>query len=777
MEAILTRLSRYGAVVQELDFTGAFVGVSVPSSLRSNWGSNRQKTNTNSSDRSYVETIATLCPNIRSLCLPCASLGRRQVEALIGLFATKKLHHDIHTRSHGRVGSYIDGWNTSDGRGLELSQLHTLRLDPPWTDPSRMKIITTIGQGLRRLELKLNLKDDRHRFSDPLPKTFLRYGPLLRHCGGYLQDLEIIPAPHFCTSEATTTSIGTADTGDIEENSLEDTSDQTTNPNTKISTHQTLGLFTLYRPPLTRLHLGGVWFSETDVHILARACPMITDLRLTNEELDQHLTPEQLSRIKNRDWRLQLRSAREMEWDRMKKLLPIEVFLQLWGLRLRKLRLDGNRLCMHSRKTIESREPIRANVGIREAADGHTSLGTSQTLLQSTPVSARPYRLSSLCLFHTVGLTDDHLIAMVDSANFTLQYLNVDRNMHLTDKSIRHVLMTCSHLLELSAAELDLTMALFEDSDTHVEDELIDQTNEDDGVASKRWECMDTLRSLDLSWRSADGRAAHVQTRQGTEHYYQTLETWDRNLRPYHHHRLYRKQCKRLQEEQRAERQKIFDSDFEYQQYKQREEEWQEGRQGEMFKQERMKARIPLRLFQGNILPMFRKPWQIESIYERLRILSRLEVLQLEGWLIPWRPADITAFLGYSCELESSTIPDPCKGPRGVFTDSLLPSIYVNTDLLIASATEFAVASTLYQPPTSPYDPAALRAVPRSNLAKLKYLNIQCKQPLFLENPVGLQSPFELGSGDFYCDHQFGAADLLYLEMNMLSTYYVNADV
>ncbi|KAG0020081.1 hypothetical protein BGZ80_004807, partial [Entomortierella chlamydospora] len=748
MEAILTKLWRYGTTVQELDFTKAFEDASIASS---NEGSNRQKANTNLSDRSYPVTIVTLCPNVRSLCLPCGQLGRRQVEALIGVFAAKKVRCDMYTCGHGRIGSYIDGWNTNDGAILELSQLHTLRLNPSWTDPSRMKIITAIGQGLRRLELRLDLRDDRQRFSDPLPETFLRYEPLLQHCGGYLQDLEIIPAPHFCTSETTTTLIETVGTGDTEENNLEDSFDETVNPNTKISTHQTLRHFTLYRPPLTRLHLGGVWFSEADVYTLARACPMITDLRLTNDELDQHLTPEELARLKNRDWRLQLKSRREIEWDRMKKLLPIELFLQLWGPRLRKLRLDGNRLCMHSKKTIEGCEPVGANPGIGEAADRLNSPGASLTLPQFTPVSAQPYRLSSLCLFHAVGLMDDHLIAMVDSVNPTLQYLNVDRNIHLTDKSIRHVFMTCSCLLEFSAAELDLTMALFEDSDTRVEDEFIDHANGDDGIASRRWACADTLRSLDLSWRSADGRAAHVQTRQGTEHYYRTLETWDRNLRPYRHHRLYRKQCKRQQEEQRAKRRKLFDGDSEYERYKQREEEWQDEGQYEMFKQERRKTRIPLRLFQGNILPMFRKPWQIESIYERLRVLSRLEVLQLEGWLIPWRSADITAFLGYYYELEPSARLNPCEGSKRVIDDSLHPSSSVNTNCLVTSTTEFAVLSTLYQPPTNPYDPTALRAIPRSNLAKLKYLNIQCKQPLILENPVGLQSPFELGSGDLYC--------------------------
>ncbi|KAF9398113.1 hypothetical protein BGX21_008149 [Mortierella sp. AD011] len=744
MEAILTKLWRYGTTIQELDLTEAFEDVSIASS---NWGSNRQKVNTNLSDRSYPVTIATLCPNVRSLSLPCGQLGRRQVEALIGVFAAKKVRCDMYTLSQGRIGSYIDGWNTNDGAILELSQLHTLRLNPSWTDPSRMKIITSIGQGLRRLKLRMNLRDDRQRFSDPLPETFLRYELLLQHCGGYLQDLEIIPAPHFCTSETTASLIEIIGTGDTEEDNMEDSSDETVNPNTKIPTHQTLRHFTLYRPPLTRLHLGGVWFSEADVYTLARACPMITDLRLTNDELDQHLTPEELARIKNRDWRLQLKSAREIEWDRMKKLLPIELFLQLWGSRLRKLRLDGNRLCMHSRKTVEGYEPVRANPGIGEAVDGLNLPGINQTLPQFTPVSAQPYRLSSLCLFHAVGLMDDHLIAVVDSVNPTLQYLNVDRNIHLTDKSIRHVFMTCSCLLEFSAAELDLTMALFEDSDTYVEDEFIDQTNGDDGVASRRWACADTLRSLDLSWRSADGRAAHVQTRHGTENYYRTLETWDRNLRPYHHHRLYRKQCKRRQEEQRAKRQKLFDSDFEYVQYKQREEEWQEESQYEMFKQKRRKTRIPLRLFQENILPMFRKPWQIESVYERLRVLSQLEVLQLEGWLIPWRPADITAFLGYYNEPGLN----PCKGSRGVINDSLRPSSSMNTNRLVTNTAEFAVLSTIYQPPTNHYDPTALRAIPRSNLAKLKYLNIQCKQPLILENPVGLKSPFELGGGDLYC--------------------------
>ncbi|KAF9087287.1 hypothetical protein BGX27_002959, partial [Mortierella sp. AM989] len=197
-------------------------------------------------------------------------------------------------------------------------------------------------------------------------------------------------------------------------------------------------------------------------------------------------------------------------------------------------------------------------------------------------------------------------------------------------------------------------------------------------------------------------------------------------------------------ERQNVGEQSIFDMDGEYQKFQKEEQAWQENGQRRAHGEGQWKPRLPLHLLQTNVLPMFRKSWHIESIYERLRVLEHLEVLQLEGWLIPWRAADITAFLGYGSEPEPSAEIDSHRlatvgqgmGAKGQRSLMSLPFNYVDADYLFIHSQERQMISKLYQPPVAPYGLETLKNIPISNLKKLRHLNIQCKQSMFLENPI-----------------------------------------
>ncbi|KAG0305412.1 hypothetical protein BGZ98_004181 [Dissophora globulifera] len=417
--------------------------------------------------------------------------------------------------------------------------------------------------------------------------------------------------------------------------------------------------------------------------------------------------------------------------DSRKQPLSFETVLKAWPW-IRKLRLDGNRVRMLS-----------------EDKDALEAPRLSQPLL---PVGS--YHLSSLSLYNTIGLCDATLITLIDLIHPTLHLLNVDRNTALTDKSIRHVLMTCSHLRELSAAELDLTMALFEDHDfDDDETAFVDRDGHVgvgngsstsvrreglEGLALKPWACSSTLENLDLSWRFVDGRAPHVPASMEAESFDSILQNWDRNLLPPH----------------------------DYQRDHQPQEQTPGGTQDQLpsFNQERAwRPRVPVRKMQRNILPMFRKLWQKRSIYERLRVLEKLEVLQLEGWLIPWRSADVTAFLGYSDQdREEGFVLDRhfvsnFKG-AAESTPTPAPSYdYREAEYVVVSSPMRTSISRVYQPPTTvrsntlAHDQAQededlssglFRRVPMSGLRRLRHLNIACEQAIFLDNPIGEESPF-----------------------------------
>ncbi|KAF9437749.1 hypothetical protein BGZ76_011279 [Entomortierella beljakovae] len=701
MEVNVARLVPHGNIVLELNLKR-------PDRIdtRYEWMLSREQRET------VIARMVSLCPNVRSLCLPYESLRDNQVEELILLYGTKRV------LSHRRK---LEGLN-SEPHAM-ISQLHTLRLDLSFARPNpiSMDIFTAIGQGLKTLELKLNLEEQAG--SNNVLDGFFKFGPLLENCGRYLQDLEVIPAPQF---------------GDV----------VGTNGETKntTSTAATLGLFEVYRPPLTRLHLGGVWFSESDIAVLAKACPMISDLRISNEEKDGNLTMRELIAIEHRDWYLYYNSFEYKQQEQRKKFLSVETILKLWGPRLSKLRLDGNRIGMHSIAEGGQEITVARN-------------DTSNDINPSRHVAALPYRLTSLCLYHTTGLSDQQLIGVIDTIKSTLQLLNVDRNIFLTDSSIRHVLMSCPGLTELSAAELNLTMALFEDSDI-IEDSIpeVDLENRNYEAVKRKWACVDCLRSLDLSWRSTDGRAAHVKISEGTDDYDRILNSWDRNLKPYYHHRVF-KEIQRRREARRKEEEKERE-EMARNELLQSSEEDTDYSQDYGSKNKPWKPRIPIELMQ-RVLPMFSKPWQIESIYERIRILGKLEVLQLQGWLIPWRSADMMVFLGSSQENESVSVDDPLSLTHvsRMRDDNDWESIPETSpksfngkeaDLLLVNYSKDSLITRLYQHyRLSIYPNETLRSPPSgvSYMTSLKYLNIMCRQPILMDENI---SPFEhWGDEDF----------------------------
>ncbi|KAF9917574.1 hypothetical protein BX616_000572 [Lobosporangium transversale] len=815
-DVILARLNRYGTHVIELDLTDAHLS------------------DINTSDqwvRQFVQAITHHCPNVRSLKLPYECLRFGGVDLLVYYYASKKVYRTkegipVAPPSNTGIGPSSGQYNNQDT--ISLAQLHTLKLDFSHTEHQPVmgtKIISSIGRGLKRLELKLNLREStfmqtflqqqqqqqqqgffgtvlHHNRLLSHQSCFLQYDEMLSACAQDLQDLEIIPAPHFLDPELTIVrrvsvplqphphplTQGTQDTQGTQGQTQAQvlftgtTFSQPINPPRLISTFESLKIFAKFKPPLTRLHLGGVWFSEPDIWTLSEACPLVTDLRLTNEESDTRPRSSDMNRAaQNRTW-IHPEAPIAIN-DRFKRPLSLYVSLKAWEeldyttdceeptrswKGLRRLRLDGNRVTMYSKTP-----------------------WIMQNLRDLGPLRAT--QLSSLCLYNTLDLTDQDLIAFVDITHATLQFLNVDKNILLTDQSIRHVLMMCSSLKELSAAELNLTMAVFEDEELGLTDSssLTCGAKIRNDVVKRKWACSNSLESLDLSWRFADGRPMHVQAPLYAENYESIMKSWDRNLhKPYRHHRRYYRLLEQQKQQQSLLEKQMGNNSargskpkrpfwHEQEGYLNEFEEARAFRLHSPRRRPSWKPRIPEKLIQQPSLPMFSKPWQIESIYERLRMLCKLEVLQLEGWLIPWRAADIYAFLGYSHEVESSTnSPDVHHmenlrsakhslegnglfcGRSGTGTEAYHGSKATNNaeclfdsanaDHIVLSYLSKTLISKVYQPPivSSVGQECPLKPIPCSYLTSLKHLNIQCKKAMFLSNPVGSDSPFEMEPGE-----------------------------
>lgn len=725
MDKITPRLSEHGHIVQELDFYNA-------SLFREN-------------PLEDVEALKKLCPNVRSLRVPYGCLTYAGVELLIQFYGLKA----------------AGPWSAKPGEG---GQLHSLSLDMSKTDhqPSGMEWLTDLGKGLKRLELRLNRKREG---STRQRTSFLEFGALLEACQG-LKELDILPSPHFLPSSD-------------EKFRLHIQGQQQNNVQTlhaqlvdtihgaapKFRTSDTLKYFEMYKPPLRRLHLARVWFSDMDLEVLGRACPQIDDLRLTNMRMDLLVN----------EWNVHSIDM-PLEWeDRAKDELSIEMILNCWP-GMKTLRLDGNIVRMFSAATRSatfvaptSSYPSTFSTSQTESdaqkttpaasTPGVANLGTNAPTFKPTAASAGllprgSYKLASVCLYQT-SLLEEDLVTLVDLVEPTLTYLNVDRNPKLTDQSIRHVLMTCSNLRDLSASELNLTMGVFEDYDPHTmamqeQWEKIQRLNLEcesapsplpgksavEPATKKPWACIKTLRSLDFSWRVMDDGPAHVaNTRSYTVNINESL------LPPYRHHTHYHRQQRRPH------------------------------RSGDIQGSATTTGAGAQGAAESSSIRIFRTPWQIESIYERLRALERLEVLQLEGWLIPWRAADIEAFLGHNSEpelvsKENQFLEDkinylPWERYKGMgrWKEAASLEEYVDADFAyVASQSSIIKERLIFRGPSkdgsawmaSPgigglrVEKDGILPYPKSRMGRLKLLNIKCRRPVFLENPIGDASPFVL---------------------------------
>ncbi|KAF9934748.1 hypothetical protein BGZ67_003676 [Mortierella alpina] len=761
MATILPRLALHGRMVLELDFTNSPL-----------YSENASKD---------VDSLIDLCPNVVSLRMPYGCLTFDGVERLIRHYSRRNFnlaHRTVVETEGGGTAMFpepstgVDDHDNEDDadeeknnyQAFHSSQLTSLRLDLSQTNqqPSGTSLISEIGSRLKRLELKLHLREDRGRARQAAP--FLDYEELLEGCTG-LEDLEIVPAPNFLAR----------DPSDPQEQQQQQQPAAATPQQALLdsirslflngshgrhnmvgrTTAETLKVFEKYTSSLThltRLHLGCVWFSDPDLWTLAASCPGLLDLRLTNVFEDLHPTLQDTERVRETEWQrpqeLMLQDERQ---NRRKEFLSLETVLKCWP-RLKKLQLDGNKVGMFSRRhaTAPVEDDTQEEMPFAPQGDDLRAAFEEAGLL---PVGS--YRLSSLGLYKAVWLTDSVLMAMVDLVAPTLQDLNVDRNMHLTNRSIRHVLMTCSGLRQLSASELDLSMGLFEDEDDdedeqHQADETDSRNEGQEDVPRKAgrelvkpWACVKSLQNLDLSWRVIDGRAVRLPAwTEETKFLGWVTKSWEGTLPGYRHNP----------------------------------QSWPQNQQHER----------AYRAFLGTrkgSMRLFRHRWQIESIYERLRVLENLQVLQLEGWLVPWRASDITAFLGYSDQPESIGQLDPQLPPTGPDLENMIQDIcreeqveegsedigqngnvseeeaypYVEADRLI---TEFASLGgskgvnkmaaefyALFQPSSVcanvDVDPKTVAEwIPRSSLAKLRHLNIRTKNVAFFENRTGLNSPF-----------------------------------
>ncbi|KAF9287291.1 hypothetical protein BGZ68_002003 [Mortierella alpina] len=752
MSTILPRLALHGHMVLELDFT--------------------KSTLYSETALKDVDSLIDLCPNVISLRMPYGCLTFDGVQRLIRHYSRRSFdltHRKVVETEGGGTAMFPEPQKVDDHDAVDdednfqafhSSQLTSLRLDFSQTSqqPAGMNLISDIGSRLKRLELKLNLREDRGRVRQAAP--FLNYEELLEGCTG-LEDLEIVPAPNFLARDSS--GGGSLDQQDQQQQPAAATPQQALLDSIRSlflngshgrhnmvggTTAETLKVFEKYSfslTHLTRLHLGRVWFSDPDLWTLAASCPGLLDLRLTNVFEDLHPTSQSTERLRETEWqRPQELLLQDERQNRLKEFLSLEAVLKCWP-RIKKLQLDGNKVSMFSKHhTATPADDAQEEMPSAPQGDDLIAAFEDAGLL---PVGS--YRLSSLCLYKAVWLTDSVLMAMVDLVAPTLQDLNVDRNMHLTNRSIRHVLMTCSGLRQLSAAELDLSMALFEDEDEDEDEQdnagvatetLKDVPRRPGRELGKSWACVKSLQNLDLSWRVIDGRAVILpEWTEETKFLGWVTRSWEDTLPGY-------RQCP---------------------------QSWPQNQQHERAYRAFLSTR------KGS-MRLFRHRWQIESIYERLRVLENLEVLQLEGWLVPWRASDITAFLGHSDQPEAIGHLDPHLPPRGadlekMFQDAWHEEIaeiegqhegdseekafpYVEANRLV---TEFARLDgnkgvgnkmavkiyTLFQPPSAcadiDADPKTVAEwVPRSRLAKLRHLNIRTKNVTFFENRTGVDSPF-----------------------------------
>ncbi|KAG0332495.1 hypothetical protein BG000_009958, partial [Podila horticola] len=549
-------------------------------------------------------------------------------------------------------------------------QLHTLKLDiTKHSEDPHMSVITQI-KTLRCLSIRFNTRSQRMMNFD--------YEDLFEACP-LLQDLTLAPAPGFQPSPPSHI-LGHA------------------NPAPNVihrTTEQCLKYFEEHRPKLRRLHLDRVWFRDAEIKNLALACPDIEDLRVSNAfpEFGRRTHAESFS---------------------------LKTVLEAWP-RMRKLQVDGNKF------TVGLLEKEVQYIPVMKTQEEDASSSSTQLTGKSTEeIPAAGHLLSrcmisSLCLFRTQSIDNNDLIAIVDHVAPTLHYLNIDGCQKLTDHSVRHVLMTCPSLLELSAAELNLTMALFEDKDPvdrSLHEFLADITEQnaglrldDDGcpaqqqhctepdiqssTVKRRWACAHTLRTLDLSWREHDGRPKFIPINYGRDDFVKNSEIRYIMCSIMNTQR-HGPWCCRLGTDLDPEA-KIFERD----------DLWAHMHQA---------GTVPGK---GGFLPMFRKRWSWPMIYERLKHLERIEVLLLQGWKIPWHGADLL-----ECFFANGEI-DRVSGGGGLEMEDL----DLTPDRVVVQFLETSQVFSVAAPP--PTVASKQRAPVLRGLGVLRHLDIRCQVPFF----------------------------------------------
>ncbi|KAG0088187.1 hypothetical protein BGZ93_003469 [Podila epicladia] len=627
-----------------------------------------------------VEFLITHCPNVRMLALPFGCLTFTGVERLIAHYAAQR-------------------------------QLHTLRLDmTKHSEDPHMTVITQI-RTLRCLSIRFN--DRSRRMMD------FDYEDLFEACP-LLHDLTLVPAPGFQPSSPSNHDPTMPNPAAPPPPPLPPPPPPSTqghnfgavlnqilghaNPARNVihrTTEECLKYFEDHRPKLRRLHLDRVWFRDAEMKNLALSCPDIDDLRISNMSPD--FARRSLSHAES---------------------FSLKTVLEAWP-RLRKLQVDGNKFSVGLLKNEVQYVPTMNLQEVDEASPPSIQQGRATEKIPATGHLLNRCMISSLCLFKTHSLDNDDLITIVNHVASSLHYLNIDGCQKLTDHSVRYVLMTCSSLLELSAAELNLTMALFEDKDPvdrSLHKVLADITELTAGIClddkgnpeqqlrcsnpdmkqsstvQLKWACARTLRTLDLSWREHDGRPKFIPINYGRDDFVKNSDT--RHIL----HAVMKSQrhgpwcCHQSTGHLEPEAKDVDSDDL-----------WAHLHQA---------GTVPSK---GGFLPMFRKRWSRSTIYERLKHLERIEVLLLQGWKLPWNGADLLEHCFSSSEM------DRVSG-RGFGME--MEELDLTLDRVVVQFLETSQVFSVIAPPSLPV-PSKLQAPVLRGLGALRHLDIRCKDPFF----------------------------------------------
>ncbi|KAF9158219.1 hypothetical protein DFQ26_007871 [Actinomortierella ambigua] len=593
-----------------------------------------------------VDTITRCCPSVQELALPFGAFAFMGARRLINHYSR---------------------------------QLKVLRLDLSNTPQQPFMDLLTCLKALECLELKTKMSN--------LHASFLNYDELFKGCPR-LWELIVSPAPYFNPDPA---EIGTAPPPltfhqEILGHPLVQQHNMSNHHHHALlsgrnTTTASLEAFTsndLSR--LKRLWLSLVWFSADHIRSLARACPNLIDLRLSYRA--------------------------SIDFDVPMPAIPFTTYLECWP-NLKSLWIDGTRVSLPRPPPRQPQQQGRVPPPPPPPpplASQHTASQTGLRLpseamgnlhMVTTTVPSLPLRLTTLSLSRANALTDEGLMQIVDSLCTILSRLNVDRCLELTDKGIRYVLMNSPALIRLSAAELNLTMNLFEDGDEDEggEDEeqvrgqndsaggVLDMAWRDryrehysgtglspnkhpirgwtyqDRLPRRTWACTSSLKTLDLSWRESDGRPPHIQIRHGIKAYLDLHETDVQPVAfPVHSPPLSSSSSSSPSTTALSPPSSSSFPSPPLTSPSPTPSVHGSARDAHglpytyefctLAELERWQNYDPRRVegWMGYYHPLFRKKFRLASMYHRLRQLVNLEALLLRGWIIPWRAADLVAF-------------------------------------------------------------------------------------------------------------------------------------